>query len=276
MNKPLKYILISLAGLILLLAGFSISPYSESLRKQYSSIFETSADNLWENSEQKAMNRYIVAKYLYPSESLRFKVGSVYLSHSNDNAAEREFDGIQDAKIKSNIAEKYLKLGSVDKASRYLVMNSAVDDMLYIEQVIHISTKDTIKTGVKCTEKDSRCSLLVSKMQAKNLNNSVIYNKVALADILNNEGFPKVALQKIESVEDNNYRDLYNIKGVIYYNNELYDKSAVALNKSIELDPFDIETYRLLASVYDTLKDKENSELAKSKMKSLSTEYIKY
>lgn len=271
MTLKKKIIITSFLLGFVILAYLAI-PYTKELRSQYSSIFESRGDELTKDSTPAALSQYSKANLIRSTDSLNLKIGEIYLNNNQILIAERHFDKIASSVEKSKVSDLYLKKGAVDKALTYLDKNLANDDILYMSNIISLLNNGELADCLRKT----KCQTLVDKINKVKKNKSEEYRNIALAELLSKEDYQLLAIKKLEAIKYNEYRDYWLLLGKLYLKEDLYKKAAIALNKAIAIDPHYIEAYKLAILAEENSKDNQKAELLRTKLKSLSTDYLKY
>jgi len=202
---------------------------------------------------RKSLFLFTLSNSLSDNDRANFGIGKLYLNSELYEKAEAKFRSIKNPVLSGEALYYYLKMGEAAKATYLVDKKTATNDNLYYH-LIYSAYSDINPS--KCLMED-RCLFAEKELRAI-LNNKNGNNKnTAIAEFLYNEKFEALALKKLEEKEFFGYRDYYILLGKLYAEKGLYEKSAVAFNKSIELDPYNIEALSLLES---TKNEKINKE----------------
>lgn len=269
-TKKIVFIIISV--MILIVGSLWFTPYIKNLRQHYSYIYEARGDQS-EKDNQKALSNYIFAKYLYPNDSIRYKIGLIYLSKDNKSVAEREFQPIKQNDIRLKVSSDYLRISDIENANEFLQTLPATDEVLYNKSLISLFQSDSYG---ECSAGFEKCNKLRNNSKLLLENSNVSYKNTAIAELLYKEGFEDLALKKLEAQEYKDYRDYYYLLGRIYLEKRLYNKSAVALENTIHIDPHYLPAYILARTTYQRLGNNEKANLIETKIKTISTDSIKF
>ncbi len=83
--------------------------YLKIWRPHLYSIFLNKGNKYATINTDKALTEYKIAYLIYPSDEVKYKIGSIYLTHNELNSAKNFFQKIDNRKLKSKIANLYLK-----------------------------------------------------------------------------------------------------------------------------------------------------------------------
>lgn len=250
---------IALITVSLLFVGTSVYlslPYINNWRQQYSYKLELLGD---EGSEKKLVF-YRKAEFIYPRESLYLKIGELYDESGRLELAERYFNKIKSEDITLELVNHYLKAGNTDKARSLLASVPHSDDYLYYHTLILAldNPPKALETIPETT--DQRLMNFKTYLASIVGNTNTKYVDTAIALYLYNNGYDNLALNKLESHKDSNYKDAHILMGDIYTSQNLYINAATAYESARIRDSYDINIYPKLISAYELLGNKDKAD----------------
>lgn len=258
-KKPfITFIIIILFIPLMILLNFAQIKYSSKLEK------------LGDNPDiglQKSLIYYKEAEFLKPSQSLDLKIGKIYDEEGAFALSEKYFNKMKDHGPELTV--HYLKQNKIDEAKESLNKINSPEEKDYYENLIVMidNPKTTLKNLTAKKDDNSKEMKTFLETTLKNKNNIYVNNAIAL--FLYNKGYIKIAIDKLEKNKTQNKESL-NLAGDMYFNQSEYGKAAVAYEKSIILDQYDIETYKKLLILYEKIGDSKKVEEIKDKIKNIS------
>lgn len=267
MNLNRKHYVLILSGIIVLFFGilFYITlPYTNNWRSQYSLYLETKADS--NPDKQKALLQYLEADLLSDSELLSLKIGQLYDDAGKLELAEKYFTKVKSSKYLNDLTEHYLKAGDIEKAKTII---KKTKDEYYTALTTFITDPKEAQKNIQDL-KGEKSKILNEYIETFMSNPQTEYTDTAIALYLYNNGYNKLALDKLEHYNDSNYKDAVDLLGDIYFSQSQYKEASDAFEKSIALDSYDVEIYKKLLSVYEKLGKDDKLKEVQIEIRSLS------
>lgn len=204
---------------------------------------------------------------------LYMKIGDVYYASGNYEKAysiyqDGQILGVTNLPLEMRIAKVQLNLGKVDEAKGQLVKSGYKDELLeettlLLSYIYVLEDKDKAKNTIASLVPSEGMVAYYDEFKEvlESLDDDEKFNAAKLARVYINNGYPYLAIQVLEPIEDDivEYLEGMYFLGKAYYEYGMYEQAVQALDSALTLGGFEKDIFWTKARSYIQLGDIDNA-----------------
>jgi len=243
--------------MISLLAMLYISlPYIKSKRSQIAYKLELKGD--LSSDKKQALLFFKKAEIIRSNESTNVKIGRIYDDFGYYVEADKYFEKTDPEN--PEILRHYFKKGDLFSIETFLSTSGKPDTLKFYRALLTSIDKPTESLVLLNSLNEDEAIDLKSQIEKVIRNPDQYYTSTAIAQYLYNNGYKNFSKIKLVEISKDNKQATV-LLGDIYYQEGLYNKSAIAYLQSIKLDPYDIGLRKSVEILFQDKKIDQRSDL---------------